>query len=181
MARRPRWFKGDSAYCEVQRTVDRQFFFKPDETIRQIIGSAAARAQKRYPVKLYWVDCNINHKQTGKAPLSDSPEHLENMVRFDQMFNSLAARGINKYLGREGALFSTRNRSQEAIDDLSLEQEVLDRGFWAGAVFTAELHLTDDSRRRREHRLTVPHGQILDAAEAYLLHPLQQTPPFGRQ
>ena len=124
MSRRPRWLKGDASYCEVQRTVDRQFFFKPDEEIRQIIGSAAARAQKRYPVKLYWVDCNINHKQTGKAPLSDSPEHLENFVRFDQMFNSLVARGINKALDREGALFSTRNRSQEAIDDQSLEQQL---------------------------------------------------------
>ena len=124
MPKRPRWLKGEAAYCEVQRTVDRQFFFKPDEAVRQIIGAAAGRAQKKYPVKLYWLDFNINHKQSGKAPISDSPEHRENLVRFDQLFNSLASRGINKMLGREGALFSTRNRSEEAIDDKSLEQQL---------------------------------------------------------
>jgi len=125
MAKRPRWLRGDAAYCEVQRTVDRQFFFKPDEVIRNIIGSAAGRAQKKYPVKLYWIDFNINHKQTGKAPLSNSPEHLQNLVRFDQLFNSLVARGLNEHFGRDGALFSTRNRSEEAIDDMSLEQQLL--------------------------------------------------------
>ena len=124
MPKRPRWLKGDAAYCEVQRTTDRQFFFKPDETVRNIIGAAAGRAQLKYPVKLYWIDFNITHKQSGKAPLSDTPEHLENLVRFDQLFNSLVSRGINKYLGREGPLFSTRNRSEEAIDDESLEQQL---------------------------------------------------------
>ena len=125
MSKRPRWLKGDAAYCETQRTVDRQFFFKPDEHVRNIIGVAAGRAQEKYPVKLFWLDFNINHKHTGKAPISDTPEHLENLVRFDQLFNSLVARGINKYLGREGPLFSTRNRSDEAIDDLSLERQLL--------------------------------------------------------
>jgi hypothetical protein len=125
MANRPRWIRADAAYCEVQRTVDRQFFFKPDETIRNIIGSSVGRAQEKYPVKLYWVDFNINHRQSGKAPLSDSPEHLDNLVRFDQLCNSLIARELNKLLGREGALFSTHNRIEEAIDDLSLEQQLL--------------------------------------------------------
>ncbi len=125
MARRPRWIRADAAYCEVQRTVDRQFFFKPDETIRNIIGSAVGRAQKKYPVKLYWIDFNINHKHTGRAPLSDKPEHLDNLVRFDRLCNSLIARGINSLIGREGPLFSTRNRSEEAIDDMSLEQQLL--------------------------------------------------------
>ena len=49
--------------------------------------------------KRTWVDCNITHKQTGEVPISDSPEHLENLIRFDYMFNSLASRGINKLLG----------------------------------------------------------------------------------
>ncbi len=34
-------------------------------------------------------------------------------------------RGINSLIGREGPLFSTRNRSEEAIDDMSLEQQLL--------------------------------------------------------
>ena len=125
MARRPRRFTPNAAFCEVQRTVDRQFLFKPDPAIRNIIGAAAGRAQQRFPVKLYWLDFNINHKQTGKAALSDSPEHLQNLVRFEQLFNSLVARGINRLLGREGPLYSTRNRSEEADDDASLEQQLL--------------------------------------------------------
>ena len=102
MAKRPRWLRSDTAYCETQRTVDRQFFFKPDTTVRNIIGACAGRAQMKYPVKLYWLDFNINHKHDGMAPISDSLEHLENLVKFDQLFNSLVAREINRYLDREG-------------------------------------------------------------------------------
>ena len=125
MSRRPRWYRPNGAYCETQRTTDRQFLFKPDGNISNIIGAAAGRALEKYPVKLYWLDFNINHKHAGRGPLSDSPEHLENLAKFDQLFNSLVARGINKYLGREGPLFSTRNRSTPAIDDESLEQQLL--------------------------------------------------------
>ena len=125
MANKPRWIKANAAYCETQRTVDRQFFFKPDETTRNLIGAAVGRALKKYPVKLYWIDFNIDHKQSGKEPLSDSPEHLENYVKFDQLFNSLVARGMNKHIGREGPLYSSRNRISEAIDDASLEQQLL--------------------------------------------------------
>jgi hypothetical protein len=124
MAKRLRWLRSEATYCEVQRTVDRQFFFAPNETIRNIIGASVGRAQRKYPVKLYWIDFNINHKQSGRAALSNSPEHIENLVNFDRLCNSLIARGINQYLGREGAMFSTRNRSEEAIDDWSLEQQL---------------------------------------------------------
>jgi hypothetical protein len=125
MARRPRRYSANAAYTEVQRTIDRQFLFKPDPVIRNIIGACAGRAQRRFPVKLYWLDFNINHRQIGRAPLSDSPEHIQNLVRFDQLFNSLLARELNRYYGRDGALFSTRNRSQECVDDRSLEQQLL--------------------------------------------------------
>ena len=124
MAKRPRWLRPQAAYCEVQRTVDRQFFFAPNKIIRNIIGAAIGRAQRKYPVKLYWIDFNINHKHTGKAALSNDPEHIENLVNFDRLCNSLIARGINQYLQRDGAMFSTRNRSGEAVDDLSLEQQL---------------------------------------------------------
>jgi hypothetical protein len=125
MARRPRKYSADSVYAEVQRTVDRQFLFKPDPTIRNIIGACAGRALRKYPVKLFWLDFNINHKQAGRAPLSNDPEHIQNLVRFDQLFNSLLARELNRHHHREGALYSTRNRSQECIDDPSLEQQLL--------------------------------------------------------
>jgi hypothetical protein len=125
MARRPRRYRASAAYCDVQRTVDRQFLFKPEHAIRNIIGSSAGRALRRYPVKLYWLDFNINHRHAGRAPLSGSPEHLQNLVDFDRLFNSLVARGINRLLKRDGAIFSTRNRSGEAVDDKSLEQQLL--------------------------------------------------------
>ena len=125
MPRIPRWLKADTAYAETQRTVDRTFLFKPDPETRNIIGAAAGRAQKRYPVKIYFIDFNINHKHTGRAPLSNSPEHLENLFRFDQLFNSLLARGINRKLDREGPIFSGRNRTDEARDNPSLEQQLI--------------------------------------------------------
>ena len=120
----PRWIKADSAYCEVQRTVDRCFLFKPTEEVRQIIGAAAGRALEKFPVKLFWLDFNINHKQSGITPLSDDPKHIDNVAKFHQMFNSLTAVGLNKLYGREGALYSSRNRSKEAVDDMSLEQQL---------------------------------------------------------
>lgn len=124
MARRPRWYRTDAAYCDVQRTVDRQFLFRPDTIVRNIIGSSAARAKRKYPVKLYWIDFNINHRQTGRAPISDNPEHLDNLVKFDRLFSSLVAREINRYLDREGPLYSSRTRTQEATDDFSLERQL---------------------------------------------------------
>ena len=54
----PRWLKADTAYAQTQRTVDRQFFFKPDPAIRNIIGAAAARAQRTHPIIIYWLEFN---------------------------------------------------------------------------------------------------------------------------
>ena len=125
MGNRPRWIREDAAYCEVQRTVDRQFFFKPDPLVRNIIGAAAGRMQKKFPVKIYWLLFNINHKQDGIAPLSGDPKHLQNVVSFNQQLNSIIAREINRHIGRDGGVFSSRNRSEEAVDDLSLEQQML--------------------------------------------------------
>jgi len=99
MARRPRWIRSDTAYCETQRTV--------------------------YPVTIHWLEFNINHKQSGVRPISDDREHLENHVRFHQLFNSLLAREVNRHVEREGPLFSTRNRSDVATDDFALEQQLL--------------------------------------------------------
>ncbi len=124
MPRHPRWLKENTAYSETQRTVDRQFLFKPSPLMRNLVGSCAARAQKKFPIKLYWLDFNINHKHTGRAALSGSPRHLENLVRFDQTFHSLLTREINRLYEREGPLFSTRNRSHEATDDDALEEQL---------------------------------------------------------
>jgi hypothetical protein len=123
MGMHPRWLKVDTGYSQTQSTVDRQFFFRPDPAVRNIIGASAARAQKKHPVKIYWLEYNINHEHNGLAAISDSPEHLNNLVKFKQTFHRLVAEGLNNYLGREGAVFATPPRSTECIDDLSLEQQ----------------------------------------------------------
>ena len=124
MANRPRWIKAGCVYSEVQRSVDRSFLFKPNEQIRQLIGSSAGRAQEKFPVLIYWLEFNINHKHTSIAPLSKDPQHIHNVTEFHKLFNSLGAKGINKIIGREGAVYSTNNRSVECIDESSMEQQL---------------------------------------------------------
>ncbi len=123
MGMHPRWLKSDSVYAQTQRTVDRQFFFKPDPVVRNIIGASAARAQRKHPVKIHYLEFNINHEQSGVAAVSDSQEHLDNLVDFKRTFHRLLAWEINEYLGRDGAVFSTRSRNVECVDDLSAEQQ----------------------------------------------------------
>ena len=123
MGMHPRWLKADTGYAQTQRTVDRQFLFKPDEAVRNIIGASAARAQQTHPVIIYWLEFNINHEQNGIAALSDSPEHLNNIVRFKQTFHRLLAEELNRYLDRDGGVFSTPARTDECLDNASLEQQ----------------------------------------------------------
>jgi hypothetical protein len=123
MGMHPRWLKHQSVYAQTQRTVDRQFLFKPDPIVRNIIGASAARAQLKHPVFIFWLEFNINHEQNGIAAISSSQEHLNNLVNFKRTFHRLVACEINDYLQREGAVFSTPSRHVECIDDLSLEQQ----------------------------------------------------------
>lgn len=123
MGMKPRWLKANTIYAQTGRTVDRQFLFKPDPVIRNIIGASAARAQTNHPVKIFYLDVNINHKHDGIAALSDAPEHLDNLIRFKQTFHKILAFELNKHLGREGAVFSSRSRSIECVDSQSAEQQ----------------------------------------------------------
>jgi hypothetical protein len=120
----PRMFREGKAYCETQRTVDRAYLFKPDEIVRQIIGSSAGRALEKHPVKIYYLEFNINHMHRGIQPLSTKPEDLRHFFEFTKMFNSLIAKGINRHLDREGPVFSTHVRAAEAQCDQSLEQQL---------------------------------------------------------
>ena len=61
MGMHPRWIKEGAVLSTVHRTIDRQFLFKPDPAVRNIIGASAARAMKKHPVKLHWLEMNINH------------------------------------------------------------------------------------------------------------------------
>ncbi len=123
MGMHPRWLKPDTAYAQTQRTVDRQFLFAPDPTVRNIIGASAARAQQKHPVRIFWLEFNINHEQNGIAALSADPAHLQNLVLFKKTFHRILAGEINRHLDREGALFSSPPRTVECVDEPSLEQQ----------------------------------------------------------
>jgi hypothetical protein len=119
----PRRLRADTAYAQTQRTVDRQFLFVPNPTIRNIVGASAARAQAKHPVLIFWLEFNINHEQNGIAAVSDAPDHLENLVRFKQTFHRILADELNRLLEREGAVFSSPPRTVECVDEPSLEQQ----------------------------------------------------------
>ena len=116
MGMHPRWIKEGAALSLVQRTVDRQFLFKPDPVVRNIIGASAARALKRHPVKLYWLEMNINHEKNGIAPLDGSQKSLTNCALFKQTYHRILAEELNRHLGREGSVFSTASRDTERIE-----------------------------------------------------------------
>jgi hypothetical protein len=127
MGMHPRWVRSDLVTSTTQRTIDRQFLFKPDPFIRNLIGASAARAFARFPVLIYWLEYNINHEQAGIAPIDDTPAAATNLVRFKQLFHRLVAQGVNGYLDREGAVFSSRSRDVHCVDNESVE----DRYFYA--------------------------------------------------
>jgi REP element-mobilizing transposase RayT len=123
----PKWIRKEHIISATIRTSERRFFFKPSPQIADIIGACAARAQQRFPVKLYWLECNINHIHYGLAPTDNSAEAAENFVRFRQLFHRLLAENINRHLQREGALFAARASDVPCIDD----ESVHDRFYYA--------------------------------------------------
>ena len=123
MGMHPRWIQADKVYAQTQRTIDRQFLFKPDPVVRNIIGASAVRAQQKHPVHIYWLEFNINHEQNGIAPLSDSFEDLNNVVRFKQTFHKILVYELNVHHDREGGMFSTPPRTVPCLDNPSLEQQ----------------------------------------------------------
>jgi len=125
MGNLPRWIRGDRVTSATQRTVDRQFLFKPDPVVRNIIGASAARAQHKFPVKIYWLEFNINHEQAGLAPMDDSQQSMTDLIRFKQLFHRLIAQEINRHLTREGGLFSSRSRDVHCVDNESVENRFL--------------------------------------------------------
>ena len=121
MGQRPRWFKPDTVYEQTQRTVDRQFLFAPIPGVRNAICASAARALQKHPVKLYWLEVNSNHEHLGIGAISDSKEHLENLVHFKRTYHRLLAEEINRLHDRSGAIFSSPARTTECLDDESSE------------------------------------------------------------
>ena len=120
MGNHPRLIQEDVVLATTQRTVDRQFLTKPSPLLRNLVGACAARAMRTHPVKLYWLDININHEHMGIAPLDGSSDSITHVIRFKQLFHSLFARELNRLLKREGALFSTPSQDTACLDNESV-------------------------------------------------------------
>jgi hypothetical protein len=134
-------------YSNVSRCNDRQFLLKPNHHPRSplvswdtppealepsndiiprpstvnIIGSAFARAQKAHPVRLHWLECNLNHIHFGE---SETEEQLGNTARFYRAALSLVARQLNRVWEREGHLWSSRYRTEACADDGGAAQKL---------------------------------------------------------
>lgn len=123
MSDKPRWWKADAIYAEVKKCIDDMFFLKPCPEIRNIVGACLGRAQEKFPVKIYWIDANVNHLHRGRAPYED--QEL-NMSAFDKYFFSMLTREINRLIGRTGCgtIWAGRNRAEECVDDEAADQQM---------------------------------------------------------
>ena len=147
MGRRLRLWETDKIYSCTERTIDRQFLFRPDHNPRNrllrwdcpqnaldpdndiipkpsiinIIGSAIVRALKKHPVDIYWFEGNINHLHDSVGVIGGN---LDNVSRFKQTCNSLIAKGLKDSIDREGHAFGAPFRSTPCISDASAEQQL---------------------------------------------------------
>ena len=75
------------------------FLLKPSDELNRIVGASLGRALSRYPVMLHSATSNINHME---LVFSLNSEQLHNASPFLQLFQSLVAKELNRYHGREG-------------------------------------------------------------------------------
>lgn len=124
MADKPRWWKSDTVYSEVKKCIDDMFILGARDEIRNIIGASLGRALELYPVKIYWVDANLNHLHRGRAPYEGREE---NMSDFDKVFFSILTKEINLLMDRRGSgtIWAGRNRTDECVDNASCERQFI--------------------------------------------------------
>jgi hypothetical protein len=148
MGRRIRVWQPGIVYSATIRCNDRQFFLKPDHepespllangcprnaldvrsrhlpvpSVINIIGAAVARAQQLHPIRLHWVDANINHLTVG---FSASDDQLPNISDFFRTVASIIARQLNKKWNHEGHIWSSPFRTGTCGDDQGAEQQLI--------------------------------------------------------
>jgi hypothetical protein len=148
MGRRIRFFEPDVVYSAVIRCNDQQFFLKPDHdpkhpllvkgcpvrsfnndndltpepSVINVIGAAVARAQLLDPIRIHWVEANINHLMIG---FSAAAEQLENIPRFFRNVNSAIAVKLNDKWNHNGHLWSSPYRATVCKDDQGVEQQLV--------------------------------------------------------
>ena len=101
------------------RTVDSLYLLLGDrEEVEDIIGSWLARAQKKFPVRLYADVVMSNHFH---FLISATNQHI--ISNFMQYFQGHVAASLNRFRGRHGAFWSGRYTSVPILD----EETLLDR------------------------------------------------------
>jgi len=135
-------------YSMVIRCIDQQFLLKPDHNPKQplisagchvdcldsrndlipepsvinIIGAAAARAQKLSPIHIHWVEANINHLTIG---FSVDADQIQNISDFFRNLHSYIAVKLNVKWERDGHLWGAPYRPTPCTDDVSASQQLI--------------------------------------------------------
>jgi putative transposase len=119
MARRIRVWKQGSSYHATLECIDRMFLLKPSPIVNNAIGSSLGRALAEYPIQLHSATTNINHME---LVFSLGPKQTQNASRFLQLFESLAAKELNRHYGRRGHFWSSRAHVEEIVSDGKAEK-----------------------------------------------------------
>jgi len=94
----------------------------PRPSVINITGVAFARALELHPIRIHWVEANVNHLTVG---FSATPDQLGNISDFFRTVNSLIARELNKKWNHEGHIWSSPFRTIICTDDQAAERQLL--------------------------------------------------------
>jgi len=148
MGRRIRVWQPNTVYTATIRCSDRKFLLKPDHhprtpllaadcppnafdirndhipkpSVINIIGAAVARAQQLHPIRIHWVEVNINHMTVG---YSVDANQLANISDFFRTADSIIARMINVKWEHEGHVWSSPFRASACVDEKAAEQQLI--------------------------------------------------------
>jgi hypothetical protein len=143
-----RAWKANVVYTVTIRCNDQQFFLKPDHdpkrpllaagceantldvrnkniphpSVINIIGAAFALAQSYHPIKIHWIEANINHLTIG---FSVSVEQIGNISNFFQVAHGYIAQKLNTKWTHRGHIWGKRYHAQPCLDDRAAEQQFL--------------------------------------------------------
>jgi len=146
---RIRRFEVGVVYSVAIRCNDREFLFKPNhdpssplleagysyraldpsndlvprQSVINLIGACLGRAQRKYPIRIHWFECNLHHLHIGFS--IDDEAMRENVVPFFRMVASGIARQTNKLWSRENHVFGERYRAAPCLDDAAAEQQMV--------------------------------------------------------
>ena len=122
MARKPRFWTSEFPYELTIRTEHRMFLLKPDDEMKNIVGSCLGRALKRHPVQIHYFATNINHFH---AIFSLAPNQIANGSLFLRYLHGQLAKQINIHYSRTGRVWSSRAHVIPIADENALIERLL--------------------------------------------------------